>query len=380
VAGIETLAARRPDGILSVLVVNRSGGTSTEVGGNGVPATVAVQVQGATATAVRLRQLDRSSDPSREPPAVSVPPATELRFSSPGYGMALFEINTSSTPAAVSSPTPVPTPVSPVPPPSTSTPAPAPDVAHDDRYFPQTQFRIDHDAIWQYFSTRGRERAFGFPVSRTFVFLGCSVQIFQRHVAQICDGKNVGLLNILDAELLPYTRINGSAFPSIDEDLKNRAPEVNAANYASAVVDFVRANAPDEFAGQPTRFGQTFFETVPADLAGAQDRGILDLLNLELWGVPLSGPTPDPSNPDFIYQRFQRGIMHYSISGSATRGVLVADYLKQLLRNSVELPDDLRLQARTSKFFAQYCPGAAKWLCRPDDLPATDLTFAFEPG
>jgi hypothetical protein len=72
--------------------------------------------------------------------------------------------------------------------------------------------------------------------------------------------------------------------------------------------------------------------------------------------------------------------MHYSVSGGTTRGVLVADYLKHLLRNSLELPEDLRLQARTSKLFAQYCPGATKWLCRPDEIPATDLTFAFEPG
>jgi hypothetical protein len=95
VAGVETLAARRPDGILSVLVVNRSAGANDEAGGDGVAATVAVQLQGATPTSVGLRQLDRSSDPSREPPLVSVPPASELRFSSPGYGMALFEINTS---------------------------------------------------------------------------------------------------------------------------------------------------------------------------------------------------------------------------------------------------------------------------------------------
>jgi hypothetical protein len=95
VAGVETLAARRPDGILSVLVVNRSAGANDEAGGDGVAATVAVQLQGATPTSVGLRQLDRSSDPSREPPLVSVPPASELRFSSPGYGMALFEITTS---------------------------------------------------------------------------------------------------------------------------------------------------------------------------------------------------------------------------------------------------------------------------------------------
>jgi hypothetical protein len=379
VAAVETLAARRPDGILSLLVINRAIAATGDTGGSGVPMTVSVQLQGATPSSVGLRQLDRSTDPSREPPAVSLPPATELRFSSPGYGMALFEINTASAPpAAVSPPTPVPAPTPRVssPPPA---PAPAPVVAHDERYFAQTQFRIDNDGIWRYFTTRGRERAFGFPVSRTFAFLGCSVQIFQRQVAQMCDGSgNVGLLNILDAELLPYTRINGSAFPSIDEALKNRAPDVGASNYASSVVDFVRANAPDEFRGQPTRFGRTFFETVPAEEADTQDHGLLDLLNLELWGVPLSGPAPDPSNADFIYQRFQRGIMHYSVSGGTTRGVLVADYLKQLLRNSVELPEDLRLQAGTSKFFAQYCPGAAKWLCRPDELPGTDLTFAFE--
>ena len=102
-AGVETLAARRPDGILSVLVVNRSVRDDGETSGSGMPGSVTVQVQGATPTAIELRQLDRSTDPSREPPAVSVPPATELSFSSPGYGMALFEINTAQS-AAVSSP------------------------------------------------------------------------------------------------------------------------------------------------------------------------------------------------------------------------------------------------------------------------------------
>jgi len=26
----------------------------------------------------------------------------------------------------------------------------------------------------------------------------------------------------------------------------------------------------------------------------------------------------------------------------------------------------------------QYCPGMPQWVCRPAELPATDLTFAFE--
>ena len=40
---------------------------------------------------------------------------------------------------------------------------------------------------------------------------------------------------------------------------------------------------------------------------------------------------------------------------------------------------DLAAQAQGSRFRQQYCPGAAAWLCRPAELPATDLTWAFEP-
>jgi len=58
---------------------------------------------------------------------------------------------------------------------------------------------------------------------------------------------------------------------------------------------------------------------------------------------------------------------------------LLADYLKAILRDR-ELPADLRQQARTSRFFGQYCPGQPAAVCRPSDLPATDLTYAFESG
>ena len=115
-------------------------------------------------------------------------------------------------------------------------------------------------------------------------------------------------------------------------------------------------------------------------MAGTSDPGILDMLNLEAWGAPISRPQRDPNNRDFIYQRFQRGILHYTASQRLTQGVLLADYLKQVLRDSPELPGDLRQQARFSAYFAQYCPGAPGWLCRPHELPGTDLTFAFERG
>ena len=72
--------------------------------------------------------------------------------------------------------------------------------------------------------------------------------------------------------------------------------------------------------------------------------------------------------------------MHHIASQRVTRGILLADYVKQLIRNSAELPIDLREQAQGSRLFAQYCPGASQWICRPGELPATDLTFAFELG
>jgi hypothetical protein len=140
----------------------------------------------------------------------------------------------------------------------------------------------------------------------------------------------------------------------------------------------VRANAPDTFEGQPVGFTRTFFESISPQQAGTDNPGILGLFDLEVWGAPISPPRRDPTNAGFVYQRFQRGIMHFA-AGQGTRGVLLADYLKAILRDR-DLPADLREQALTSRFFAQYCPGAERWLCRPAELPSTDLTFAFEPG
>jgi hypothetical protein len=80
-----------------------------------------------------------------------------------------------------------------------------------------------------------------------------------------------------------------------------------------------------------------------------------------------------------VYQRFQRGVMHFDQATGRTQGLLLADYLKAILRDR-EVPSDLRAQAKNSRFFAQYCPTAPKSLCRPNDLPATDLTYAFEQG
>jgi hypothetical protein len=98
-----------------------------------------------------------------------------------------------------------------------------------------------------------------------------------------------------------------------------------------------------------------------------------------VWGAPISRPRRDPSNSNFVYQRFQRGVMHFDATSGRTQALLLADYLKAILR-AKDLPADLAQAARGSKFFGQYCPESARWICRPGELPASDLTFAFEQG
>ncbi|MDQ6670657.1 MAG: glycoside hydrolase family protein [Chloroflexota bacterium] len=367
--GIEVLAARRPDGGTSVLLVNRQVAGASDRGGRGVATTVTVRLTGPVPAGVQLRLLDTTANAASEPPARPAGMGPELEVAFAGYGMALLDV-----PAEAAS-----TPPTPVPPPTTGPPpAIAPPLGHDERYFSETGFRVDDDAIWSYFQARGRVNAFGYPVSRTVVLLGCRAQIFQRQIAQVCSGQAPGLMNLLDGDIMPYTHINGTTFPGVDQALKASTPHLSDPDYATAILDFVRSNAPDSFDGAQVNFGQTFFGMLSPDAAGTADPGLLGLLNLELLGTPISPPARDSANPNFIYQRFQRGILHFDAATGTTSGVLLADYLKAILVG--EVPPDLEAQARTSRFYHQYCPGATGWLCRPDDLPATDLTFGLDKG
>jgi hypothetical protein len=173
----------------------------------------------------------------------------------------------------------------------------------------------------------------------------------------------VALINLLDPEIFPYTRVNGSVFPSPDDQLKQQTPAVGSPNYAQTIMPFIQSVVPDTFMGQPVNFWQTYLA-----------RG-----GLEVLGAPISHPQPDPTNASFIYQRFQRVILHYR-QGVGTEPLLLADYQKQIMLgpNAPNLPQDLQQQASGSRFYAQYCKGGTRWLCRPAELANSDLTFAFE--
>jgi len=266
-----------------------------------------------------------------------------------------------TTPPATMTPTPAATGT----PAATATPVvqAAPPLQHDAQYYAQTGFRVD-DSMVNFFQSRGAVDTFGYPVSRVFTFLGCPVQMFQRLIIQMCGGSGPALINLLDPDIFPYTRVNGSVFPSPDDQLKAQTPAVGTPEYAN-IISFIQSVTPDQFSGQPVNFWQTF-----------QARGALEVL-----GAPISRPQPDPSNANFIYMRFQRVILHYR-QGIGTEPLLLADYLKQIMLgpNAPNLPQDLQQQASGSRFYAQYCRGGTRWICRPDQMPGSDLTNAFEQG
>lgn len=263
-------------------------------------------------------------------------------------------VTTTGTPAATTTVTTTVTPT------ASATAQPAPPVAKDSQYYAQTGFRVDDQAL-QFFQSRGAVKTFGYPVSRLFTFLGCPVQMYQRLIIQLCGGQGPAVINMLDPEIFPYTHVNGSVFPAPDDQLKNSTPRVGSPEYAG-IMDFVQTNTPDSFSSQSVNFWQTY-----QALGG-----------LEILGTPISRPQPDPTNSAFIYQRFQRVILHYRAAVGTTEPLLLADYLKAILANNSNLPSDLKQQAQGSKYFAQYCPGGTRWICRPNDLPGSDLTNAFE--
>src|SRR5436190_17072840 len=141
--------------------------------------------------------------------------------------------------------------------------------------------------------------------------------------------------------------------PAADPTVIGQAPSTGQADYGRQAIDFVRTVAPDQLGDDPVRLWSTFAGTVRFEDAypdGDGDTGLLPLINLELWGLPTSLPQSDPNNGGFIYQRFQRGIMHFDRACGCTQGLLLADYLKAVITGQ-DLPPDLAAQAQASALF-----------------------------
>ena len=246
---------------------------------------------------------------------------------------------------------------------------------HDAYFFPETGFGVWHPGVRGYFESRGGVGTFGFPISNVFGLYGFEVQLFQRQGIQIGPNGAARGLNILQAPYLDYRRFGALTIPAVDADLAAAAPRAGSAGYAEAVRRFVRAHVPNAWRGQAVGFLREFRRAAPSDLPAR----LRDLAALDFWGLPLSRPTPDPANADFVYQRFQRGVMHYTASTGATGGLLLGDHLKSLITGE-GLSARLAEAAAGNPLLRQYAPGRPLGARRPAALPGTDLTDAFRPA
>ncbi|MCL4543541.1 MAG: hypothetical protein M1118_02910 [Chloroflexi bacterium] len=253
------------------------------------------------------------------------------------------------------------------------------------QYFFQTGFQVGTPQFWNYFLRRGGVTTFGYPISRTFQLLGYPTQIFQRQVMQLWPDGSVHLLNLLDPSVMPYTSFNFSQIPAVDPPLIAQAPSPNDPNYAREVIAFVEQHAPNQWNGLPVDFAQTFGVSVLASVAfpglpasSSQVQALLPLVQLEVWGIPVSEPAYDPANHSFVYLRWQRGVMMYDASCGCTEGMLFGQYLKEIMMDQ-NLPPDLQQEAAGSPYLAQYDPSQPDWIAHPAELPETNLISAFVP-
>ncbi len=248
------------------------------------------------------------------------------------------------------------------------------------RFFLETGYTVSLLPFLDLFDHRGGVRTFGYPISNEFLLLGSQVQLFQRAALQLGPDGSVRLMNLLDPEMLPLLHLNGSTLPAPDPALIRQAPSPTMPEFGALAPTWVRQVAPESWEGLPVGFGRTFFGTVTCADAfgpGPCNEGLLPLMDLELWGLPTSQPARDPGNANFVYQRFQRGVLQFDAASGTTQWLLLGDVLKSVLTGQ-NLPPDVEQEQRGSRFFRQYDPSRPGALARPEQLPASDLRGAFQ--
>jgi hypothetical protein len=282
-------------------------------------------------------------------------------------------------------------------------PPPPVDPITGSRFFEATSFAISDDNLWNYFVRRGGERTFGAPISRQFVLMGRQVQLFEKAMLTVDEAGTVASVNLLEPPFLPYDWFGDLRLPPVDEELLAAGPDPAAPDFADLEQEFVRAAAAETWEEKPTRFYSTFLATVlysDAFFLGPGDPGLLPGFDLEIWGRPQSQPSynvigyeliPDagPDGDDLlepvleetvVLLRFQRGVMRYDHATGATSGIPLGHYLRAILTGAVSEPEFAEL-ASWSPLWEQYNTDGdpATWLSRPEELPDTNLQFAFEP-
>ena len=188
---------------------------------------------------------------------------------------------------------------------------------------------------------------------------------------QLDEQGNPRLLNVLDPEFLPDTQIADVTYPSVDQSLKLQTPSVTSPTYVPDLLQLITQNVPEPFHA-------TYFGLVSPQLAGSNDPAVVAMANVELWGAPISPPTPAEHHPGVVYQRYQRQIMVYDPTCNCVTTPVLARYLKDIIMGN-PLPADLQTAVQSRPLYRQYAPGQPRAVRDPALMPSTDLSTAFLP-
>jgi hypothetical protein len=109
----------------------------------------------------------------------------------------------------------------------------------------------------------------------------------------------VGLL--MPGAALAAGPLDGLSVPQADPALMFVAPTPDQPNYDARLQAFVEITVPDTWNGMPVQFLSTLNDIGP-----------------DVLGVPTSAPKADPNNPNFVYQRFQNGLLFYNATDDTT--------------------------------------------------------------
>lgn len=242
-------------------------------------------------------------------------------------------------------------------------------------FFSETGFGVWNPEIRAYFESRGGVDTFGFPISNVFRLYGLELQLFQRHGIQIGPGGSPRSLDILQSPYLDYRHFGSLTIPQVDDDLVAAAPTVGSTGYAEAVRAFIRAHVPDSWQGRDIGFLRQFLAAAPTEIPSH----LRELAALATWGFPRSRPMPDPASANSIYQRFERGVLHYKATTGTTDVLPLGDHLKSLITGE-RLSAGLAAAAAANPLLRSYAPHLPLGTRRPAALPDTDLTDAFLPA
>jgi hypothetical protein len=207
----------------------------------------------------------------------------------------------------------------------------------DPRAFADTGYSIADDNIWTFFNQYGGVATFGEPISREFTLAGRNVQLFQNAALAVQADGSVQPLQLSDPGLVPYTQLNGLTVPASDQAIAFVAPSPDQPNYDARLQVYLQATVPNTWNGEPVGFFSAF----------NNDGGVA------VWGLPISTPAADPNNPQFVYQRFQNGVLFFDASAGGTQALPLGQYLKDILTGQ-NLPADLASEAAGTSLLGQF--------------------------